>query len=538
MSTTSYTFQSPSVTLEKGAYRMRPPRAARTAAAPGPVRRSDMLAQGKKFTALIVLLTAATFISFATAYYLFSTRYYPSQKPVSTADHHPKVVAWPYTDHDHYEQSQYLAYLPHSGLHNQRIALENALTLAHILNRTLLLPPLRLATTPIRYLSFHPLRRALALSTKHGLFHCPTVPAHTLTPDECQDYFHWTQVPWHWLVDLDKHQGARVLHLPTVPSPAWLAVNLGIAPSATHTLFDTGPYHFRFHDSPFPSPNPKYIDSISIPDLALSPAPLLQLGTLFGSSRLHLKLPANKAIRRSIRRSMAFDNPDLNHAARVVHDLLGGTYLGAHLRLGDGRFRDGAAANARVVWWKLVHRILGIAIEDTMALERTLRVFHRGNDTEDDLDPPIIYPDLPSLRTPHPPLPPLPETFSLHIPCRGALHTNPTLGRLNVPLFISTDSADPERDPLLAAFLATFPCTFFLGDFDGRAGAALGVLRTLTNAYDSTPLFPFLRPLVDALVVAGAREVVGTEGSTFSTFVADVLWRVGKGSEWEIVERG
>jgi len=37
-------------------------------------------------------------------------------------------------------------------------------------------------------------------------------------------------------------------------------------------------------------------------------------------------------------------------------------------------------------------------------------------------------------------------------------------------------------------------------------------------------------------VVGKAWEVVGTEGSTFSRFVQDVLWRTYHG--WEIVQRG
>lgn len=39
---------------------------------------------------------------------------------------------------------RFLSYLPHSGFHNQRIALTNAILLANMLNRTLLVPPARL----------------------------------------------------------------------------------------------------------------------------------------------------------------------------------------------------------------------------------------------------------------------------------------------------------------------------------------------------------------------------------------------------------
>lgn len=42
------------------------------------------------------------------------------------------------------QEERYLSYLPHSGLHNQRIALINALTLGHMLNRTVVVPYVRL----------------------------------------------------------------------------------------------------------------------------------------------------------------------------------------------------------------------------------------------------------------------------------------------------------------------------------------------------------------------------------------------------------
>lgn len=41
-------------------------------------------------------------------------------------------------------EERYLSYNPHSGFHNQRIALTNAILLANMLNRTLLVPPVRL----------------------------------------------------------------------------------------------------------------------------------------------------------------------------------------------------------------------------------------------------------------------------------------------------------------------------------------------------------------------------------------------------------
>ncbi|KIJ58087.1 hypothetical protein HYDPIDRAFT_103297, partial [Hydnomerulius pinastri MD-312] len=76
MSTSSYVFQSPSVSDEKGAYRMRAPRSTR----PGSnlrqhtnARQPELLSQNRRLAVLVALLTFAMFVCFGTAYYLFTT---------------------------------------------------------------------------------------------------------------------------------------------------------------------------------------------------------------------------------------------------------------------------------------------------------------------------------------------------------------------------------------------------------------------------------------------------------------------------------
>jgi len=56
------------------------------------------------------------------------------------------------------------------------------------------------------------------------------------------------------------------------------------------------------------------------------------------------------------------------------------------------------------------------------------------------------------------------------------------------------------------------------------------------SAEDGVPLGPFLAPLLDAAIVARAWAVVGTEGSTFSTYIEGLLWRQEHGHG--IVQRG
>ncbi|KAG9309079.1 hypothetical protein JVU11DRAFT_10961 [Chiua virens] len=211
---------------------------------------------------------------------------------------------------------------------------------------------------------------------------------------------------------------------------------------------------------------------------------------------------------------MVFANAALTFAAERIGEVLGGTYVAAHVRVGDGRFQKGARRNVRVVWWKLVRDVLGVDVQTALELERrvlpqAVTVDADAQDDDDDimdvddiLGPPEIPPDMPSLRVPHPQLPPLPNAFSPKRSCRSPLHTTPSFRRLNVPLFIATDAQLGLDDPLLAPFIRTFPCTFILASFESEMAG----LEGLQNGYDGVPLAGYVTPIVDALVMGKAVD--------------------------------
>jgi GDP-fucose protein O-fucosyltransferase len=541
MSTSRYDHASPSVTLEKGAYRMRAPRSRVPASRRrGSVARNPELfsTREKYYAVLVFMLVSATATCFGTAYYLFTTRWdSPVHNPMLTWYSDEAVQVVPYDLDDELRafapgpQDRFLAYLPHSGFHNQRIAFENALVLSRLLNRTLLVPPIRLGEKPLRYVKFDALRQYLVLSGKEGLHHCSNVPLHIPLPEECLDYLDYTHIPWEWLVNLTEVKANQRLLQVWNFTEQWMYDNLRIPINDTLTLRDANPYHYRFLDNIMdvsPSKD-KYTESIYIPSLLNSSERLIQLGTLFGSSRLRLKMPESLCIRRDVRKSMTFSNPLLLDTADSIRDALGGVYLGAHVRVGDGHFKAEGQTNARLEWWRLVHEILGYESDETLKLEHNIRLPRTLNVK---LQPPSLSVDVAARRVPHPPLARLPKIFMPHLPCRGAKHASRRLKPLNIPLFISTDAKDPLNDPAIIAFLQTFPCTFFLSDFPTYT-ATLSVLK---NGYDGVHMRDFLIPILDAMVVGKARDVVGTEGSTFSRFVQDVLWRTYHG--WEIVQRG
>ncbi|EPS94669.1 hypothetical protein FOMPIDRAFT_1079469, partial [Fomitopsis schrenkii] len=576
---------SPSVSLEKGAYRLRAPRMrtlskSRIQPLHLSLRGPDTprAAYQKQMAVLVIFLISATVSCFGAAYYLFTTRWANATlSPPGDAPDEPPHVPPPtqvvhfddlYMDSDSAvlpsslssvlsadSPGRYLAYLPHSGFHNQRIAFENALVLSRLLNRTLLVPPVRLGIKPVYYLPFDQLRDVLENSTKVGLEHCKglRLDGSQDIPPECMDYHDFTYVPWDWLVNLtDIKQEQRLL-------PCWNTTDarleqwLGVYGNDTVFFKDTTRNHFSFLDFT-PSSNlgvtalsRKYLESIQISALARRQEKLLFFGTLMGSSRLHLRDAGNYQLRARIREKMALTNPLLTALAEDVRAALGGQYLGAHVRLGDGLFRENGAENVRLTWWKLVHEVLGFSVQDTLALERTL-VLDAGSSADDDLDsplamgpgslvsmtlvPPRIPLDIPVLRVPHPPLPPLRPATNLSLACPGTRHLAPALAALNTPLFIASDVAAPHADALLARFTRTFPCTFFLSDF----GAQTAPLVALAGGADGVALRPFLVPLLDAMIAGRAWAVVGTEQSTYSAFVADVLWRTYHG--FEIVQRG
>lgn len=140
---------------------------------------------------LLVTLGVCCVVPLTTAYYLYSSRgdTYSWDAAIPQANLDGPMEAYGLDEHSstpiiRRDGTKYLSYLPHSGVHNQRIALENALTLARLLNRTLLVPPIRLGRRPMRYLAFDSLERSLRLSGSEGLGHCGDVPHYISLPVE------------------------------------------------------------------------------------------------------------------------------------------------------------------------------------------------------------------------------------------------------------------------------------------------------------------------------------------------------------------
>ena len=298
---------------------------------------------------------------------------------------------------------------------------------------------------------------------------------------------------------------------------------------------DQTAYDFRYvdytpaRDAPA---HPRYLMAYPISTLAASRLPLIQLGSLFGSARLHLKDRGNVATRTAIRERMRFTNVHLRRASTAAMNALGGkdAFLAAHVRVSNGPFNALREQTVRSIWYRLVACALrsvntSAGITEIHELEKLLVP------TNGVLPPPVQEPRVDSAP---PRVVPLGGAIggSLQVRCTGKPHVEPKLVPLNVPLFVATDVEDVLV--VLAPLRATFPCMVLLRDL--AEIPEVRMLDRLVSADDGVRLGPFLAPLLEAAIVARGWAVVGTEGSTFSTYVEELLWRWEHGHP--IVERG
>ncbi|KAK4688513.1 hypothetical protein P7C73_g1610, partial [Tremellales sp. Uapishka_1] len=452
------------------------------------------------------------------------------------------------------EDGKYLAFLPHSGYHNQRIALENAAVLARVLNRTLIVPPVWLGKVP-PWAEFEALRTILENSDKSGLRRCAAGRGDVQLPAECVDYFEYTQVGWDWLVDLEKVTSERGwvdrwdFSLDYI-SRSLETGGLGLDPAQVYTMEETRRFHYRYYDeAEDETPLNMFSHRMNLETLhELSDYRLLHLGSLSGTTRLRLTTPENQEIRRQVLSSMQITNPIVVPLAEKIAKLLGGEddvgYISLHARITEELFRREAGRNIRDAFWSLARR-LGVEEGVIESMERGVWARSLGwrfevlrkreNDLADDeeraaehgLEP---YPSPPA-RDSYSSAPissSWTRTRPSQLTCPRLPHTTKPKTPFNAPLFLASDSRDPSVHPALRIIYSTFPCIFTL-DSDEIKEIVDTELGDLVNESDGAGLQDLLRPFLDAELAARGKIVSGTRGSTSSRFVVDVESNLVKG---------
>lgn len=248
---------------------------------------------------------------------------------------------------------RFLAYSPHSGFHNQRKEVENAFTLAKLLNRTLILPPARLGR-PVPWAWTDRLQRLWNDEIKSGNRDCLAYkgigPDGILTstpPDRCTGYADWTSVQWDYLFNI----APITKSVPVVDRwdyrQEWLWEAFDLKQGELVVLQDPDRYSYQILEKSGPSgpgkaSNPKYKLGITLDTLrAYDHVKVLEMGSVYGSGRLDLKSSAAKSIRVAVRKAQICRHPVIGEVSDAIAERLGGRgqYVGMHLRVGDGVFR-------------------------------------------------------------------------------------------------------------------------------------------------------------------------------------------------------
>jgi len=294
-------------------------------------------------------------------------------------------------------------------------------------------------------------------------------------PDRCdlekkRNPVTYAYLPWGWITNSDLQPTIQTLGSTHSRHPS----RFGPHTDDILVIPDTSKYQYRFIDwtasntssNLRTSTNATYSEDIPLIPLADYPAKLIQLGSIFGSRRLKLSDPTYKVIRKQTRRHMSLKHPPLQKSSADITARIssfGSGFIGVHLRCNDSYFLETAAEYSRMIWWKLVHGILGLSIERTRQWEFGCSATAKS--PEPLPSEPFISP---SKSPAHPPL----DYHNLTVgvdpmrKCKGELHTDTGLERLNVPLFIATDSKDPYTDKHLSLYSAKpFPAFLSLETF-------------------------------------------------------------------------
>lgn len=243
--------------------------------------------------------------------------------------------------------------------HNQRGEFSNAATLATLLNRTLLVPHIRLGK-PQPWKSKPFLEAAQVSEQKSNWIeqcrpYLPTLEdknAKLDGPKECRNYHRYTEIDWPLMVNLDTMpSGASFLPRDDM-SPHWFTApvaegGLGLSQEDIHDFDDPFRYTWQIYDDEkAPKLQDNYerrLDLSQLREPPYSDKRLLYFGSLFGGSRLQFRSPEANATAMKAYNALTFRNPLVDSIAIDITHKLGGreNYVGVHLRVGDGSFMVG-----------------------------------------------------------------------------------------------------------------------------------------------------------------------------------------------------
>ncbi|KAH8548384.1 hypothetical protein BGW37DRAFT_560031 [Umbelopsis sp. PMI_123] len=372
-----------------------------------------------------------------------------------------------------HESEKFIAYLPHSGLSNQRNELENALLLANYLNRTLILPPAFLGHIN----GWQPndnLFQYMNALTKPQPWWNRCNDKSSLADGPCHSKGNYASAPWEFL-----HSSINDLDIPMRSirhvSLDHLKSILALTDDDIYIQHDTSIYSWFLCDIPneqCPTLDPTifetgdrrvYDQQWNIEDLKKIEKPLIHLQGIFGIDRVGVSLSHHLELRGKIRNALIYRNTALEKVTENIVDRLGGkrNYFSIHVRMGNRQFQGALQEHVQ---------------EQIDFLENSQ---------------------------------PGPRNSTTISSCETS----------DIKIYVATDAKDPRGSPELARIFTSFPCAKVLGDYIDL----LSPLETEVGANIFQPpqqsIVKFLIPVIDAMVAGNAKDFMGNPSSTYSTYI-------------------
>ncbi|KAI8984305.1 hypothetical protein BDF20DRAFT_905287 [Mycotypha africana] len=408
-------------------------------------------------------------------------------------------------------KEKFITYLPHSGLHNQRIGLINAILLAKVLNRTLILPEINLGKgiywkqTPF---------------LEERLSECTS--AHPSKNVSCNDFKKYVPVSVETIFDLTAahNAGVRTIQRSNMSSSYFSDV-LSLTDEEIYRVEDDARQSYRIYDS---KDNLDSLHSFSrrleMEDLCNRDETVIVFGSLHYTLRLALSDPYLVWLAEHLRQATSFSHPIVIEQALHIISLMNGpgSFVGVHLRQGDGFFKD-------------------LQEETLNNLRNTLEQPNLDNEqlqkqlVQPQQEPWVIRPATPLTADDEWKLQQL-QMINEKNPVNKmdllnqciVWHEVSSHPRLRL-IYMATDTPQPRTT--LKELFEEFPCIFTLSDFPDVIESTLTMAPLLSGndsvdneaIQKSSLIAPSLIPMIDAEVASHGANFVGTRKSTFSQYI-------------------
>ncbi|RIA95159.1 hypothetical protein C1645_817135 [Glomus cerebriforme] len=388
------------------------------------------------------------------------------------------------------KNEKFLTYLPHSQFHNQLIELKNAIVLAYLTNRTLIMPPILHFTDSLAF-PYEPLHNLynhlnyVERVKKNRLLCNIKDSRRRYCSPKFSKYDSFMMINWEEIFDFSwiKSQIKIINKNELSIEGLYKICNIPAKETTINEFQDLynnenvyvisqgdklrNRYYYRFFDTDN-SDNNYDLDNYKVPylisNLRKREEKLIHTDSLFGSFRIKYEDERVIKWRSDMMRSLKVSHPILLDVTNNIVNELSGVenFLGVHVRTGDGIFKSNMG------------NTIDLIIEDMKNIAKPTKKMMVTSDS---------------------------ENHSLN---------NCKLQNERI-IFIATDSSNP-REELTKIFL-TFPCVFTLGDFE----EFIYPLRNYTLDRN-IKMLNFFYPLLDLLIIANGMDVIGTPNSTFSKF--------------------